>query len=146
MESYKSEFNKNYYNQKQIEKNLDKIIIQRMRGESSYSPFKYTPIYQQDQFSRLILQGNRSIINPNNLESFGTKSSPSSGNKYFGNIQHQYLNQENSYNTKWNINNKDNSAQHEVKYDDRNNKIDISSNYQSKKIENIPNSTTTNDE
>jgi hypothetical protein len=110
MESYKPDFHKNYRSPQEIEKNLDKIIIQRMRGESSYSPFKYSPSYQQDQFSRLILQGNRSIVSPNPLPV--VNSNPYLGDKYFGNIQHQYLNQENSYNRMWNINsNKENFIQ-----------------------------------
>jgi hypothetical protein len=104
METYKEQPNKQYNSPHEIEKNLDRLIMQRMRGESSFSPFKYSPKYQEDQFSRLILQGNRKIVNANPYKPQGGNFNPYLGDQYFGNIQHQYLNQQNYYDRIWNIN------------------------------------------
>jgi hypothetical protein len=86
-----------------IEKNLDKIILQKMKGESYLSPLKYTPSYQGDQVSRLILYGNRSIVSskPNNIDNI---NKPYNLNGYFGNVQHQYLNNKNYIDKLWNLN------------------------------------------
>lgn len=95
-----------------IEKNLDKIILQKMRGESALSPLKYTPSYQNDQISRLILYGNRSMItpNPNNQDIY---KKPYNSNGYFSNVQHQYLNNRNYYDRLWNLNK--NNEEYETK-------------------------------
>ena len=110
MESYQNNQKNKLNTPHAIEKNLDKIIIQRMRGESHLSPLSYNPRYQEDGASRLILLGNRSIIINKDNENDHYKSLL--GNNYFGNIQHQYLNQRNFYDRMWNLHNE--NTKHEV--------------------------------
>ena len=110
MESYQNNKKTKLNTPHAIETYLDKIIIQRMRGESHLSPLSYNPRYQEDVASRLILQGNRSIIINKDNENDYYKSLL--GNNYFGNIQHQYLNQRNFYDRMWNLHNE--NTQQEV--------------------------------
>lgn len=85
-----------------IERNLDRIIRANMKGESSFSPLKYHPKYQDDEISRKILHGNRNIGNEyKNLYS----NLPIYGNDYFNSIQHKYLNVQYDNSRKmWNLN------------------------------------------
>jgi hypothetical protein len=83
-----------------IEKNLDKIIRSNMRNESRYSPLNYHPKFLQDNYSRLILQGNKNTQVNNNLNE---------QNYYFDKIQHKYLNRSvDNRKVMWNLNNLNN--------------------------------------
>ena len=42
-----------------LEKDLDVIIKRNMKGESYFSPLNFSPLYQQDNLSRLKLRGYR---------------------------------------------------------------------------------------
>ena len=79
-----------------LQRNLDNIIRSRMKGESSLSSLNYSPHYQNDSLSRLILHGNNSITaQPLKYNLAFKQKEP---NRYFPNVQHQYLNYEKMWN------------------------------------------------
>ena len=77
-------------NKNSLQINLDDMIKSRMKGESTMSSLNYSPYYQQDETSRLILHGNtNSVSRPLNYDCNLKYSEP---NRYFPSVQHQYLN------------------------------------------------------
>lgn len=84
----------NYY---VLQRNFDNMIKSRMKGESTLSSLNYSPNYQNDNLSRLILHGNNSITSqPLKYDIPYKQKEP---NRYFPNVQHQYLN----YQKMWNL-------------------------------------------
>jgi hypothetical protein len=79
----------------ETEKNLDQIIRQNMRGETSFSPLKFYPKYYDDQLSRMKLVGNKNIYRDKspNMQPYNVN------NDYFDSVQHKYLNS-----NLWNVN------------------------------------------
>jgi hypothetical protein len=90
--SDKKKENKNF-----LQINLDNMIKNKMKGESSMSSLNYSPYYQQDEASRLILHGNtNSVSRPLNYDCNLKYLEP---DRYFSSVQHQYLN----YHKMWNL-------------------------------------------